>query len=167
MSTVLLSSSEQEVRFCSEILLPSISRDMGPSVAPSVFVVVVVRPPFRAMPCISGIMQSVSRQGFLTLRPPPTADAPAAPPPIERVEEREMRDALIVCRSDKLIVSIFAHGPANEACLASCMTHEALGVCDLAAFCSSAVTRDNYKTLPSSDHDDDDTRQSFRAEEKK
>ena len=160
MSTVLLSSSEQEVRFCSEILLPSISRDMGPSVTPSVFV--VVRPPFRAMPCISGIMQSVSRQGFLTLRPPPTA---TAPPPIER--EGEMRDALIVCRSDKLIVSIFAHGPANEACLASCMTHEALGVCDLAAFCSSAVTRDNYKTLPSSDHDDDDTRQSFRAEEKK
>ena len=101
------------------------------------------------------------------MRPPPTADAPAAPPPIERAEEREMRDALIVCRSDKLIVSIFAHGPANEACLASCMTHEALGVCDLAAFCSSAVTRDNYKTLPSSDHDDDDTRQSFRAEEKK
>ena len=83
---------------------------MGPSVAPSVFVV-VVRPPFRAMPCISGIMQSVSRQGFLTLRPPPTADAPAAPPPIEteRVEGREMRDALIVCRSDKLIMSVLAN----------------------------------------------------------
>ena len=95
-----------------------------PSFAASVFVV-VRRSPFRAaLPCISGIMQSVSRQGFLTLRPPPTADAPAAPPPIERVEGREMRDALIVCRSDKLIVYVLVGECAREMRPRSVMTHD-------------------------------------------
>ena len=96
----------------------------SPSFAASVFVV-VRRSPFRAaLPCISGIMQSVSRQGFLTLRPPPTADAPAAPPPIERVEKREMRDALIVCRSDKLIVYVLVGECAREMRPRSVMTHD-------------------------------------------
>ena len=58
------------------------------------------------------------------MRPPPTADAPAAPPPIERVEEREMRDALIVCRSDKLIVYVLVGECAREMRPRSVMTHD-------------------------------------------